>query len=108
MATDHSNLPVITNHRDYNCTTKQWEERTADKGVDLYISDINRVLTKSYNEDGNVGRFRYVGISPGQLEDFIKNPDVPTTFTGESYAYYKDYSSESETTTIIKLSVNHE
>ena len=105
-STDYKNLPVIKKYRDYNCDTKKWEESAANKGVDLYVSDNNRKLTEDYNEDANIGRFRYFGISTKQLEKFINKPDVPTTFTGGSYAYFKDNSSESETRIIIKLTVS--
>lgn len=104
-STDFQNLPVIRKYRDYDCETKEWKESTAGKGVDLQISDNNRVLMESYNEDTSVGRFQYIGISPEQMDTFIKNPKVPATFITIEHRYTKDASEERETKTIITLTV---
>ena len=105
-STDFQNLPMVGKHNTYDCTTKSWKEYTADKGVDLYISDNNRKLMENYNEDGEIRRFQYSGISPKQLDDFIKKPEMPTAFTGRKYAYYKSGNSESESIEIITLTLS--
>lgn len=105
-STNFQNLPVNNIYRNYDCNTKKWEEFSGKK-TDLHIDDDNRKLLQNFDEDGNIGRFRYAGISPEEMEAFIKNPAKQTTFTGGSYKYYKENNgSESETKTIIMLTVS--
>lgn len=101
---DFQNLPVEMTQRSYDCTAETWETYPGST-VDLRVSSGNKLMDDYQGED-SAERYRYVSIPNDQMEAFIKDPTVPTTFTGGSYTFKKDQYGEEETRTIIKLTVS--
>lgn len=100
--TDFGKPRISLKERYYDCDLKEWRDGNSE--LELTVPTEER-LEKDYEEAGSKAFSRYIRITDEEMAAFVSNPQTPRTFTGGRYHHMKDSSSETETRTIITLTV---
>ena len=88
--------------RYYDCDLEQWTDSEGKMNVTIPLEER---LQQNSNEDGIISYSQYIGIDKANFREFVRNPNKETTFIGGSIHFNKDYTGESETRTIIRLTI---